>query len=94
MGGVPGEERCQGPQKGGGEEKGGVRGEGKEQQTSRFLKSCSERAPLLGWGQGTADSGGLAVDHARPLRPPPATRPLTLGPEASAQWQWWGGALH
>lgn len=74
--------------------KGGVRGEGKEQQTSRFLKFCSERAPLLGWGQGTADSGGLAVDHARPLRPPPATRPLTLGPEASAQWQWWGGALH
>lgn len=52
MGGVPGEERCQGPQKGGGEEKGG--GAGKEQQTSRFLKSCSERAPLLGWGR---DSG-------------------------------------
>lgn len=55
MGVVPGEERCQGPQKAGGEEEGGGGGEGaeKEQQISRFLKSCSERALLLGWSQGT-----------------------------------------
>lgn len=53
MGGVPGEERCQGPQKGGGEEKGGRGGEGAADFS--LFKVPLRTGPAAGLG--TGDSG-------------------------------------
>lgn len=65
-GGVPGEERCQGPQKAGGEEEEGGGGErgGEGAADFSFFEILFRTGPAAGLEPG--DSGRPAVDHTRP----------------------------